>query len=319
MNQQQPYYCDLVMEGGGVKALGLVGALSVLREHGYVPRRVAGTSTGAIVSALIASGISINDMHIGIAGLDYKRLRDMQDFNLLGPLGLLISLITSKGVYDTRYLIRTIERGLRDQGVETFADLRITESWAAHLPPEQRYRLVVLAADVTRGRLARLPWDYHRYGLDPDKQKVIDAVRASMSIPFFYKPFNLNRHLLVDGSILSKFPIDLFDESPDWPTFGIKLWSKPGAGEKRAAIHNTVDYAQAILNTMLNGRDQLRFDDAQTVSRTIYVDTENIHTTDFDVTVRQLERIYVNGRHAATEFLKTWDYEQYKAQFAATR
>jgi NTE family protein len=316
MPQTQPLYCDLVMEGGGVKALGLVGALSVLLEHGYVPRRVAGTSTGAIVGALLAAGVPLNDMHIGIAGLDYHRLRDSRDWGILGPVGLLVSLITSKGVFDGRYLIQTVEKGLREAGVTTFADLRITEPWADILPPEQRYKLVVLAADVTRGRLARLPWDYHRYSLQPDKQKVIDAVRASMSIPFFYKPVSLNRHLLVDGSILSKFPIDLFDESPDWPTFGIKLWSKPGAGERPARTQTTVEYAQAVLSTMLNGRDQLNFDNSQAVSRTIYVDTENVRTTDFEVTVRQLERIYVNGRQAAQNFLKTWDFDLYKAQFA---
>ena len=41
---------DLVLEGGGVKGIGLVGAISVLEEHGYVFHRVAGTSAGAIVA-----------------------------------------------------------------------------------------------------------------------------------------------------------------------------------------------------------------------------------------------------------------------------
>jgi NTE family protein len=316
MVQTKPQYCDLVLEGGGVKAIGLVGALTVLSEHGYVARRVAGTSTGAIVGALLASGMKPSDMHLGIAGLDYKRLRDTHWLWGLGPVGKVLSLVTRKGVYDGRYLQKVVESGLRDMGVTTFADLRITEPWANVLPPEQRYKLVVLAADVSRGRLARLPWDYHRLGLNPDKQRVSEAVRASMSIPFYYKPVKLNKHLLVDGSILSKFPIDLFDQSPDWPTFGIKLWSKPGAGERTARTGNTLEYAQAVLSTMLNGRDQLRFDDAPTVTRTIYVDTEDVGTTDFDINLKRLERIYVNGRLAAQEFLKTWDFAVYKAQFS---
>ena len=47
---------DLVLEGGGVKGIGLVGAISVLEEHGYAFHRVAGTSAGAIVGALVAAG-----------------------------------------------------------------------------------------------------------------------------------------------------------------------------------------------------------------------------------------------------------------------
>ena len=46
---------DLVLEGGGVKGIGLVGAVLTLHEAGYVFPRVGGTSAGAIVAALIAA------------------------------------------------------------------------------------------------------------------------------------------------------------------------------------------------------------------------------------------------------------------------
>jgi predicted acylesterase/phospholipase RssA len=47
---------DLVFEGGGVKGIALVGALSVLEENGYKPQNVAGSSAGAIVATLLAAG-----------------------------------------------------------------------------------------------------------------------------------------------------------------------------------------------------------------------------------------------------------------------
>ena len=69
-----------------------------------------------------------------------------------------------------------------------------------------------------------------------DDQLVADAVRASMSIPFFYEPLRFRRRdadgkqvvsVMVDGGMLSNFPIDVFDRTdgkpPRWPTFGIKL------------------------------------------------------------------------------------------------
>jgi NTE family protein len=46
---------DLVLEGGGVKGIGLVGAYSALTDAGYAFHRIAGTSAGAIVGALIAA------------------------------------------------------------------------------------------------------------------------------------------------------------------------------------------------------------------------------------------------------------------------
>ncbi len=47
---------DLVFDGGGVKGIALVGALSVLEEEGFQPQNVAGTSAGAIVATLLAAG-----------------------------------------------------------------------------------------------------------------------------------------------------------------------------------------------------------------------------------------------------------------------
>ena len=49
--------CDLVLEGGGVRGIALVGAISVLQERGYRFHRIAGTSAGAIVAALTAADI----------------------------------------------------------------------------------------------------------------------------------------------------------------------------------------------------------------------------------------------------------------------
>lgn len=88
-------------------------------------------------------------------------------------------------------------------------------------------------SDVTSGHMVRLPWDYPRYGLDPDTQLVADAVRASASIPFFFRPAALTMPaggraaVCVDGGMLSNFPIHIFDRTSGdvrWPTFGVPSW-----------------------------------------------------------------------------------------------
>ena len=58
-----PQPVNLVLEGGGVKGIGLVGAISVLEEHGFSFVRVAGTSAGAIVGSLVAAGFTSAELH----------------------------------------------------------------------------------------------------------------------------------------------------------------------------------------------------------------------------------------------------------------
>ena len=84
----------------------------------------------------------------------------------------------------------------------------------------------MLASDLSRRRLVRLPWDYPDYGLDPDEMGVADAVRSSASIPFFFEPVTMSGvggvSTLVDGALLSTYPVSIFDRddgrAPRWPT-----------------------------------------------------------------------------------------------------
>ena len=305
-------WCDLVLEGGGVKGLGLVGAYCELYEAGYRARRVAGTSAGAIVGSLIAAGIPVEAMLQTMREVDYAKFRDVGFLDRLGVGGKAASLALEQGIYEGEYLQTWLADQLERLGVRTFADLKIHEPWAKNIPPSQRYKLVVVASDVSNGRLARLPWDYERYGLDPDKQPVADAVRASMSIPFFYEPVKLGGMTLVDGGMLSNFPIDLFDSTPGWPTFGIKLSAKPDANMVANSTKNTYEFAKALLATMINAHDQMHVDDPCTAARTMFVETFKIKATDFDITTAEQTRLFESGQDAAAKFLKTWNFKDWQ-------
>src|SRR5699024_8158424 len=112
-------------------------------------------------------------------------------------------------------------------------------------PQPHRYRLVVTASDLTSGRLRFLPTDADAFGAAPGQLRVVDAVRASTSIPFFFRPVKWKNAYgkpawLVDGGLLSNFPVSVFDrpadEVPRWPTFGIKLSARQGGrchGDRR--------------------------------------------------------------------------------------
>lgn len=315
---------DLVFEGGGVKGIGLAGAFSVLAGAGYTFHRVAGTSAGSIVGALVAADIGAGRLESVMRSLDYEKFKDEDVLDHFGALGKAGSLLFEKGIYQGDYLHSWLDGLLGDLGKRRFGDLRIDDAGSS-LPPERAYRLVVMASDVSRGQLVRFPWDYPNYGLDPDDQLVADAVRCSMSIPFFFEPVKVKPKgpsagsgpsFFVDGGMLSNFPIDVFDRTdgrtPRWPTFGVKLSAKPESMQmQKFQVTGTFSLAQAMLGTMTGFYDQMHIDDPCVLERTMFVDTTGVRSTDFALDRKTQDWLFANGSKAATRFLKTWSFDRY--------
>jgi NTE family protein len=308
---------DLVLEGGGVKGIGLVGAISVLEEHGYLFHRVGGTSAGAIVGSLVASGMRATQLQEVMRAVDYHRFQDPNTLDHFGKVGEALSVLLHNGIYRGSYLRDWLGgqlAGIGPHGVHTFADLAIDDP-GSDLPADRAYKLVVMTSDVSTGRLCRLPWDFEELGVKADEQAVADAVRMSMSIPFFYEPFQFQNRWFVDGGMLSNFPVDVFDRTdgqmPRWPTFGIKLSGRPDANQSPASVDGPIGLVKAMIGTMTNFHDQMHLDDPSVIARTIFVDCGKVRATDFDLTEETQETLYQSGRKAAEDFLATWNFDQY--------
>ena len=303
---------DLVLEGGGVKGIGLVGALSVLEEAGYRFERVAGTSAGSIVGSLVAAGMTSAEMYDVMTALDYRRFRDATLLTRIPVVGQVLSLFIHQGVYEGGYVESFVADRLREKGVTTWGDLRRDDPDSS-LPPDHRYKLVVHVSDVTESALLRLPWVYEsRFGIAPDTESVAGAVRASSSIPFFFRPTKLKRSggetsWLVDGGMLSNFPIDVFDrtdgEPSRWPTIGIKLSAERSPGTGGRKVTGLITLGKALVGTLTSWYDRMHINDPDVVKRTIFVDTTGVRATDFGITKRQQDQLYENGRVAATTWL----------------
>jgi NTE family protein len=322
---------DLVVEGGGVKGIGLVGALCVLAENGYQFQRVAGTSAGAVVGSLIAAGMPPQRVHEVMEAVDFRRFKDRDLLDKVPLAGPALSLVLERGIYEGEYLKEWLGNELAELGVETFADMALDDPDAS-LDADQQFRLVVMATDITRGELLRLPWDYRRvFGLEPGRQRVVDAVRTSMSIPFFFEPVTLANtdngqvSTLVDGGVLSNFPIDTFDRTDDrpprWPTFGIKLLPQLPAALARLLpfgalpMPGLVKMLEQLVSTMSVGHDQAQLSLPWVAARTIRVDTDRVGIVDFNLSHADEELLYDNGRAAATDFLAGWNWDDYQKKY----
>ncbi|WP_428343054.1 patatin-like phospholipase family protein [Mycobacterium sp.] len=323
---------DLVLEGGGVKGIGLVGAVLTLHEAGVVFPRIGGTSAGAIVAALIAAyqvrKVPLTQLQTDMAELDYTRfMQKTWAEKHLGLIGNATALVNHQGLYASSYVQEWLTSKLEPLGIRTFADLKITGDDGTALAPYQRYRLVTHTSDLTRGTLARLPWDLPYYLLstkdqrDPARQiavidsyPIVDAVRASMSIPFFFQPFEQKTALgactWVDGGLLQNFPVTVFDRTDDrpnrWPTFGIKLSSRPGLNTPDVPVRGDLGEVVSIAHTAMGEWNRYPLADEGVGARTVFVDTMGIASTDFGLTTDQRDKLFANGQTAAEKFLTDW-------------
>ena len=294
---------DLVLEGGGVKGLGLVGAVLHLMREGYTFPRVAGTSAGSIVAAFLAAGATADRLEEIMGRLEYPRVPDRGG---LPALSESLGLARHSGAHPGNYIHGFVRDELERLGVSTFGDLK-------------QDSLVVTATDITRGRLLRLPWDYPSLGLDPDAQPVTDAVRASISIPLFFEPVRLADRTLVDGGVLSNFPIELFDvPRPRWPTFGVKVI--PDAPDANALVFPGLPVPQPppvrlltrVMTTAILGHDQTYLDRPCVRRRAIQVDTSAVGIVEFGADEDKRAALVANGERAARDFLAGWDWDAYR-------
>jgi NTE family protein len=305
---------DLVLEGGGVKGIGLLGAVLVMAEAGYSFPRVAGTSAGAIVASLISAyqkaGRDLGELIGVMDSVQYSRFADGPVLErVTGRLGEGVELLLHEGAHPGNYLVEWLGAELEKAGVSTFADLAIDDPGGS-LGEHQRYSLVVHTSDLSRRALVRLPWDYGQYGRPADGERVVDAVRASMSIPFYFRPVDVKTATgtvtWVDGGLLSNFPVTVFDRTdgkpPRWPTWGVKLSGQPPLTRDRP-VRGAAGIAVNCLETLTADWNRYRLDEEGVNRRTIFVDTTGVAATDFDIDKSTRRRLYDNGRAAAQKFL----------------
>jgi NTE family protein len=327
-------FVDLVFEGGGVKGIAMVGALSVLEERGYMPQNLAGTSAGAIVATLLAAGYTAAELREVISTLDFSRFTDTDWLGRIPVAGASLHVLTDQGIYKGEAFLSLMRKLLLVKGVRTFRDLRYTPPAGYGAPDSENhmYKVQVVASDLTDHSFLVLPSDAHKLGIEPDDLEVALAVRMSMSIPIFFEPVRFRNprtgeeHIIVDGGVLSTYPIWLFDTEgvPEWPTFGLHLLTDPApadSDEARPAKKGRslmgrvegIQYLTSLYFTMKGAHDRLYIEE-HNFARTIAIPTLGVRMTEFNLTKAKANALYESGRKAAEEFLGSWDFQGYIAE-----
>ena len=291
-----------VFEGGGVKGSALIGAVAYTEKKGFWFENVAGTSAGAIIAALIAAGYKAGEIEDEIQKVDYKKFKDLGLLAAIPLVGIPLNLFIKKGIYEGDFFEKWLRQLLARKNVRTFGDLIIDQYKDSR---ERKFRLQVVASDVTKGKLLVLPNDAKEYGIKPERLDVARAVRMSMSIPYFYKPVKLYdknkiKSYIVDGGLLSNFPVWLFDDKKNTiPTVGYKLVD-PQEGKPKEIIGPITLFA-ALFATMMEAHDARYIEDSD-FQRTVPIPTLGIQTTNFSISDAEKQALYKAGYKAAEEF-----------------
>jgi NTE family protein len=191
--------------------------------------------------------------------------------------------------------------------------------------------IVIVSSDITHEVKVEFPGMHQMYWGDDYSISPAKYVRASMSVPFFFKPFQIDFNpgemltikrewlqymkvqtqmepcaLLVDGGMLSNFPINVFYNPeipvPRKPTFGIKLEYDDDTAPK--SIKSLVGLGGKLVSTMRFFYDRefiLKHDMYKKTVRSI--DTGNIHWLNFNLTDEEKIELFFRGALAATLFL----------------
>jgi len=183
MNPKRLVFC-----GGGTRCIVFLHALVELERRGRLHnvREFWGTSAGALIASLYAVSKSATTLRSLMYSIDYVKFRDMDVSNLF-------SITSTWGLDDGSSLVREIERifeqiepGTKQKTMGDVPELNIVVS-------DLNLRQTVVCNSTNFPTL-----------------RVVDAIRASMCLPIFFRPFinPVNGHYWVDGAVRANFPWD---------------------------------------------------------------------------------------------------------------
>ena len=223
----------LVLSGGGAPGIAHIGIIKALEENNIPVDYITGTSIGAIIGGMYAMGMTPDEMIAMIKSNGFKNLMTGET--------------EPENVYyyqhaDPKPGIISLRFHFDKQKNNNFKTKLLPANFVS--PGPMNYAFVPLCAQANascRSDFDSLMVPFRCVAADVyDKKTVVfrkgdlgDAIRASMTYPFMFKPISINGNLLFDGGIYNNFPVDIMknDYKPDYIIGSVVAYNPPNANE----------------------------------------------------------------------------------------
>ncbi|XP_078604523.1 uncharacterized protein LOC144878118 [Branchiostoma floridae x Branchiostoma japonicum] len=203
---------NLVLEGGGAKGIGYVGALKALEDAGILSqiKRLAGTSAGAITASFLAIGMTPEEILDELSGVDLQNMTldsrwpTLSSIPGMKQVTYFWDVLTERGACPGQKFLEwfgdVLDRNLRKRGVPLDKDITFDQVY--HVLGKE---LCLVAFNMNYNRES-----YFHVKTTPIL-RVREAVRMSMTIPLVFQPFQDVDSSYIDGSTNANYPIYAYD------------------------------------------------------------------------------------------------------------
>ena len=199
--QTKPPKICVVLSGGGARGFAHIGVLKQLEAMRIPIDCIAGTSMGAVVGGLYASGLSASDIEQKLQNL---KLNDVA-LDRVERRSLPQSVREDDDLYPLGATLGLSENGVRlPSGVVQASQFQeLIQNWTAHLPPDISFDQLpipfrAVATDLETGEMVVF-----------NKGSLHKAIRASMAAPGVFAPTEIDGRLLSDGGLVRNLPVDI--------------------------------------------------------------------------------------------------------------
>ena len=327
---------NLVFEGGGVKGIAYLGAMQVLEQRGDLAgiRRVGGTSAGAINALLFALEYTNDEQRQLLSKLDFNKFKDNSPgifrdfFRVKNDYGW------NKGDYFSKWIEELIAAKLGKKNA-TFADLKnagmpdfyavgtnLSSGYAEVFSHEQSFDMPLSVA-VRISMSIPLFFAAKRFGTRKDVF-VDGGVQLNYPVKLFDRMKYINQdepeagretgyYTEENGKFLKERP----GRSPyvyNRQTLGFRLDTQDEIGLYRYDEPMQVDeqiasiraYSMALLAAVMNAQEHMHLH-SDDWHRTVYINTLNVKTTDFDLSEVAKASLFDQGIKGATAYFEWFD------------
>jgi predicted acylesterase/phospholipase RssA/hemolysin activation/secretion protein len=191
----------LVLSGGGARGVAQVGVLKALEENGIYPGYIAGTSIGAIIGGLYASGYSAREIEKIVTGTNWNEIISFGDPKQRQNLFLDQKQLDDRSLLTARFrnfkliVPEAISYG---SGINTYLiELFRNSLYQSDNFDSLKYPLVVTATDLQAGKTVFI-----------SEGNIVRSIKASTTIPLQFVPVRLDGQILVDGGIMANIPVE---------------------------------------------------------------------------------------------------------------